>query len=418
MQLTGLFIAIILLFMASSYFSGSETALTATNEMKLQMKASAGDKKAKRLLKLVNSPNIFIPGILIANNLPNIVLPSLVTIVALKYGWNVGITTAILTVLIIIFAEVMPKSVAAAFPERISHIVYYPTVGILFVLRPFIWLLNLITKTTIKMLGKDDGRELTISRSDMRAMVDIGHTEGTFENEEVYWLKGVLDFSNLNVADVLKTPRTELDGLSADITFEEAKETLLDSRFSRYPVYEGDLDNIIGVFHAKFFVAWSDNPDTSITEFSHLNPMTVYEFQPIKAVFQRMLRENKHMAIVLDEFGGTEGIITNEELIETLIGQDIQDETDVDGILIKKQTRDEIICDSKIPLHFLNNTFNTHIPEEEDNLAGFILSEFEDIPEIGDTMTHDNLTFEIMEAEERKINTVRITKSESKNEED
>ena len=416
--MTGLFIAIILLFMASSYFSGSETALTATNEMKLQMKASAGDKKAKRLLKLVNSPNIFIPGILIANNLPNIVLPSLVTIVALEYGWNVGITTAILTVLIIIFAEVMPKSVAAAFPERISHIVYYPTVGILFVLRPFIWLLNLITKTTIKMLGKDDGRELTISRSDMRAMVDIGHTEGTFENEEVYGLKGVLDFSNLNVADVLQTPRTELDGLSADITFEEAKETLLDSRFSRYPVYEGDLDNIIGVFHAKFFVAWSDHPEKSIKEFSDLNPMTVYEFQPIKAVFQRMLRENKHMAIVLDEFGGTEGIITNEELIETLIGQDIQDETDVDGILIKKQTRDEIICDSKIPLHFLNNTFNTHIPEEEDNLAGFILSEFENIPEVGDTMMHENLTLEIIEAEERKINTVRITKGESKDEED
>ena len=410
--MTGLFIAIILLFMASGYFSGSETALTATNEMKLRMKASAGDKKAARLLKLVDNPTIFIPGILIANNLPNIILPSLVTIVALEFGWSVGIVTAILTVLIIIFAEVLPKSVAAAFPERFSHIVYYPTVAILFVLRPFIWLLNLLTRTTIRLLGKDADRNTTITRSDMRAMVDIGHTEGTFENEEVYSLKGVLDFSHLNVADVLQTPRTELDGLSADTTFEEAKETLLNSRYSRYPVYEGNLDNIIGVFHAKFFVAWSDHPEKSIKEFSDLEPMTVYEFQPIKTVFQRMLKENKHMAIVLDEFGGTEGIVTNEELIETLIGQDIQDETDVDGILIKRQTRNEIVCDSKIPLHFLNNTFNTHIPEEEDNLAGFILSEFENIPEVGDTMTHDNLTFEIVDAEERKINTVKITKVE------
>ena len=408
--MTGLFIAIILLFIASSYFSGSETALTATNEMKLQMKARSGDKKAERLLKLVNNPTIFIPGILIANNLPNIILPSLVTIVALEYGWSVGITTAILTVLIIIFAEVMPKSVAAAFPEKIAHLVYYPTMAILFILRPFIYLLNLITKTTIKLLGKDDGREVTISRSDMRAMVDIGHTEGTFENEEVYGLKGVLDFSNLNVADVLQTPRTELEGLSADITFEEAKDVLTNSRFSRYPVYEGDLDNIIGVFHAKFFVAWSDHPDKSIKEFTDLNPLTVYEFQPIKAVFHRMLKENKHMAIVLDEFGGTEGIITNEELIETLIGQDIKDETDVDGVLIKKQTTNEIVCDSKIPLHFLNNIFHTSIPEDEDNLAGFILSEFEDIPEIGETTTHDNLTFEIMDADDRRINTVRITK--------
>ncbi len=408
--MTEIFIAIFLLFLASGYFSGSETALTATNEMKLRMKASAGDKKAKRLLKLVDNPTIFIPGILIANNLPNIILPSLVTIVALEYGWNVGVTTGVLTVLIIIFAEVMPKSVAAAFPERISHIVYFPTVGILFVLRPFIWLLNLLTRTTIKLLGKDADENTTISRSDMRAMVDIGHTEGTFENDEVYGLKGVLDFSNLNVADVLQTPRIDLDGLSVDTTFDEAKYTLLNSRFSRYPVYDGDLDNIIGIFHAKFFVAWSDHPEKSIKEFTDMDPMTVYEFQPIKTVFQRMLKENKHMAIVLDEFGGTEGIITNEELIETLIGQDIQDETDVDGILIKKQTRNEIICDSKIPLHFLNNTFNTHIPEEEDNLAGFILSEFEDIPEIGDTITHGNLTFEIVDAEERKINTVRITR--------
>src|SRR5699024_1974570 len=118
---------------------------------------------------------------------------------------------------------------------------------------------------------------------------------------------------------------------------------------------------IIGVFHAKFFVAWSDHPEKSIKELTDLEPMTGYEFQPIKTVFQRMLKENKHMAIVLDEFGGTEGNVTNEELIETHIGQDTQDEPDVDGILIKRQTRNEILCDSKIPLHFLNNTFNTHI---------------------------------------------------------
>src|SRR5690606_39115606 len=129
-----------LLFIASSYFSGSETALTATNEMKLRLKAMNGDKKAARLLKLVNNTDEFIPGILIANNVPNIVLPSLVTIVALEYSWPIGITTGVLTVLIIIFAEVLPKSIAAAFPERISYIVYYPTVAILFILKPFIFL--------------------------------------------------------------------------------------------------------------------------------------------------------------------------------------------------------------------------------------------------------------------------------------
>ncbi len=414
--MTLLFISIVLLFIASSYFSGSETALTATNEMKLQMKARGGDKKAARLLKLVNNPTIFIPGILIANNLPNIILPSLVTIVALEYGWNIGITTAVLTVLIIIFAEVLPKSVAAAFPEKISHAVYYPTMAILFVLRPFIFLLNLITKTTIKLLGKDDGRELTISRSDMRTMVDIGHTEGTFENEEVYSLKGVLDFSNLNVADVLQTPRTEVDALSADISYEEAKTVMLTSRYSRYPVYEGDLDNIIGVFHTKFFVSWSDHPEKSIKEFSDLDPLTVYEFQPVDVVFKRMLQENKHLAIVLDEYGGTEGILTNEELIETMIGQDIRDETDVNGVLIKKHTPEEIICDSKIPLHQLNNMIEGEIPEEDDNLAGFILGELGYLPKVGEQLKREGLVFEILEVGGRRINTVKITKDENNTE--
>ncbi|WP_097040359.1 hemolysin family protein [Salinicoccus kekensis] len=405
-----MFIAIILLFIASSYFSGSETALTATNEMKLQMKARSGDKKSERLLKLVNNPTIFIPGILIANNLPNIVLPSLVTIVAIEYGWNIGITTAILTVLIIIFAEVLPKSVAAAFPERISHIVYYPTMAILFVLRPFIFLLNLITKTTIKLLGKDDGRELTISRSDMRAMVDIGHTEGTFENDEVYSLKGVLDFPDLNVADILQTPRTEVDALSADISYEDAKKVMLHSRYSRYPVYDGDLDNMIGVFHTKFFVAWSDQPEKAITDFSDLDPLTVYEFQPVDVVFKRMLQENKHLAIVLDEYGGTEGILTHEELIETMIGREIRDETDVDGVMVKKHTDDEIICDSKIPLHQLNNMLDGDIPDEDDNLAGFILGELGYLPETGETLETEGLVFEILEVGDRRIHMVKITR--------
>ncbi|MCD2137549.1 hemolysin family protein [Salinicoccus halitifaciens] len=405
-----MFIAIILLFIASSYFSGSETALTATNEMKLQMKARSGDKKSERLLKLVNNPTIFIPGILIANNLPNIVLPSLVTIVAIEYGWNIGITTAILTVLIIIFAEVLPKSVAAAFPERISHIVYYPTMAILFVLRPFIFLLNLITKTTIKLLGKDDGRELTISRSDMRAMVDIGHTEGTFENDEVYSLKGVLDFPDLNVADILQTPRTEVDALSAHISYEDAKKVMLHSRYSRYPVYDGDLDNMIGVFHTKFFVAWSDQTEKAITDFSDLDPLTIYEFQPVDVVFKRMLQENKHLAIVLDEYGGTEGILTHEELIETMIGREIRDETDVDGVMVKKHTDDEIICDSKIPLHQLNNMLDGDIPDEDDNLAGFILGELGYLPETGETLETEGLVFEILEVGDRRIHTVKITR--------
>lgn len=414
MMVTVLIIGIIILFIASSYFSGSETALTATNEMKLQLKAASGDKKAERLLKLVNNPDLFIPGILIANNVPNIVLPSLVTIVALEFGWNIGITTAVLTVLIIIFAEVMPKSVAAAFPERISYIVYYPTMLILLILKPFIWLLNLLTKTTIRLLGKGEDEEITISKAEMRAMVDIAHTEGTFKNDEMYRLKSMMDFQTLNVSDVLKTHRVEMKAIPTDIAFDEAKEFLLENHHTRYPIYEGDSDNIVGVFHSKFILSWSTNPEKRIKEFSDMNPLFIYEFNPIDSVFKKMMDAKKHIAIVLDEYGGTEGLITHEDLIETMIGQDIEDEMDEDDALIHEQTETVIICDGRLSLHRLNTVFQVDLPEEADNVAGFILSQYSYLPEEGEIFTYGNLEFKVLEVSDRRVHLVAIRKLQDK----
>ncbi|WP_413379459.1 hemolysin family protein [Alkalihalobacillus sp. 1P02AB] len=402
-------IAIILLFIASSYFSASETALTATNKIKLQIKAANGDKKSKKLLKLVTNAEEFIPGILIANNVPNIILPSLVTIVALQYGLPVGIATGVLTVLIIIFAEVLPKSIAAAFPEKISYLVYPSTKIMLIILKPLTYLLNAFTRLVIKIIGQDDGNKATFSKDEMRAMVDIGHTEGTFENEEMYRLKAMLDFQHLNVADVLKTHRTEVQGISVDTTFDEAKEILLSNQFTRYPVYEENLDNIVGVFHSKFFLNWSREPEQKIIKFSD-PPLFVYTFQPINWVFRKMMKEKKHLAIVLDEHGGTEGIITHEDLIETMIGQDIEDETDIDDHLLDQHTDSTIICDAKISLRRLNNVFQTDIPEEYDNLAGFLLHQFGYLPKVGEELNDGKLLFEIVEADSRKLIRVKITK--------
>jgi len=411
--LTTLIIAIILLFFASGYFSGSETALTATNEMKLRLKAESGDKKSARLLKLVNNTEEFIPGILIANNLPNIILPSLVTIVALEYGWNIGLITAILTVLIIIFAEVLPKSIAATFPERISHIVYYPTVTILFILKPFIYLLNLLTTTVIKLLGQDPDDQGTISKADMRAMVDIGHTQGSFENDETYRLKSVLDFHNLNVADVLRTHRVGMKSISLHTPHEEAYQFLLENQFTRYPIYDEDVDHIVGVFHAKAMLKWSNNPEKSIHEYADMDPLFVFEFNPIVNVFKQMLQEKKHIAIVLDEYGGTEGLITHEDLIETMIGEDIVDELDIDDALIHHQTDTQMICDAKMPLHRLNNIFQTKIPEEADNLASFVINTFSYLPKTGESFLYENLEFKILDANKRRINRVEINKLEN-----
>lgn len=404
-------IAIILLLFTSFFFSGSETALTAANKMKLQTQAKNNDKKAEKILDLVSKPSEFITSILIGNNIANIVLPTLVTTLAIQYGVNVGVATAILTITIIIFSEVIPKSVAAAFPDRISYLVYPVIRFVVIILKPVTFLLNKLTNFITKLLSRGQESDVSISKEDFRAMVDIADSEGTFKDDESNRIKGMLDFHNLNVKDVLNTPRVDLVSLPSTVTYEEARDVVIQNPFTRYPVYEEDIDNIVAVFHSKYLIAWSTEPNKSLQSYSDNEPLIVYEFHSIEWVFRKMTKEKKHMAIVLDEYGGTEGIVTHEDIIEAMIGLEIEDEMDHDNdSLVESLTDTEIICDGKIPLHRLNSIFDTEIPEEEDVLAGYLLKEFHGFPEENDVMERNNLSFKILEIDGRTISKVQIVK--------
>lgn len=404
-------IAIIFLLFASLFFSGSETALTATNKMKLQTKANNGDNKAGKLLKVVSKPSEFITTILIGNNIANIVMPTLVTTLAIQYGVNVGIASAALTVTILIFAEVIPKSVAAAFPERIAYLVYPVIRFFIFIFKPVTYVLNGLTGLLTRALSKGETENVSVSKEEFRAIVDIADSEGMFQSDESIRIKGVLDFHNLNVKDVLKTPRVVVEALPKTATYQEVKEIVLESVFTRYPIYDKDIDHVVGVFHSKYLLKWSTEPERSLESLSDTNPLLVYEFHSIEWVFRQMTKEKKHMAIVLDEYGGTEGIVTHEDIIETMIGLEIEDETDLENdLLIEKLTDTEIICDGKITLHLLNSTFGTEISEEEDVLAGYLLKEFNHFPEEGEIIERDNLTFKILEIDGRTISKVQIKK--------
>ncbi|WP_337017284.1 hemolysin family protein [Oceanobacillus massiliensis] len=404
-------IAIIVLLFVSFFFSGSETALTATNKMRLQSKANNDDIKAGKILQLVSKPREFITAILIGNNIANILLPTLVTMMALDYGWNVGIASAVLTVAIIIFSEVIPKSVAATFPDRISYMVYPFIKFVVVLLKPITILLNGLTGIITKALSKGQPVYPAISKEELMAIVDIADSEGTFKKEESNRIRGVLDFYNMNVKDVLKTPRVEIVSLPSTATFEEVRDTALKNPFTRYPIYEDDIDNIVGVFHSKYLIAWTVEMGKSLKHYSDTEPLTVYEFHSIEYVFRKMTKEKKHMAIVLDEYGGTEGILTHEDIIEAMIGLEIEDETDVESdSLVEKLTDTEIICDGKITLHRLNAVFHTDIPEEEDVLAGYLLKEFSEFPKEQDVIERDNLTFRILEVDGRSIKQVQVIK--------
>ncbi len=379
--------------------------------MRLQTKSSNNDKKAENLLNLVSKPSEFITTILIGNNIANILLPTLVTTLAIQYGFNLGLASAILTVIIIVFSEVIPKSIAAAFPDRIALLVYPIIRFFVIIFKPITFILNSLTGTLTRALSKNQPIDVSISKEELRTMVDIADIEGTFNQAESYRIKGVMDFYDLNVKDAMKTPRINIVALSSTTTFEEAREIVMQNPFTRYPVYGENIDNIIAVFHSKNIISWSIEPEKPLAAFCDNDPLIVYEFHSIELVLSKMTKEKKHMAIVLEEYGGTEGILTHEDILEVMLGFEIEDETDLNSeSLVEKLTETEIICDGKITLHRLNTIFYTDIPEEEDVLAGYLLNEIKDFPNEGDVIERDNLTFKILTTDSGAIKKVQILK--------
>ena len=395
----------------SFFLSGSETALTAVNKMKLKSKAENNDKKSQRLLNFVSKPDEIITGILIGNNIANIMLPTLVTVIAIEYGISVGLATGVLTVVLIIFAEVLPKSIAATFADKIAYMVFPVIRIIIFILKPLIFLLSRFTRMVINILSKDEEKTASISREELITMVNIATSEGILQIDETKRIKGAIDFYDLDVRDALKVPRTEIQGIPSGSTYEETRDIVLEGRHTRYPVYKESMDEIIGVLHSKSLLSWSLEPHKKLEDFIDDDPLYVFEFHSIETVFKLMLKKQRHLAIVLDEYGGTKGIISNEDIIEAMIGQEIKDETDQDEeILIEEITEDHIICNGKLALRRLNEVFKTRIPEQEDILTGFLLKEFGRFPDEGETYEYQHLHFIIISVEDNKLKRIKIEK--------
>lgn len=320
-------VAIVILIFVSFFFSGSETALTAANRTKFQTEAKNGDRKAKGLTRLLDNPSEFITTILIGNNVSNIILPILVTILAIRMGINIGIAAAIITIVIILISEVIPKSVAATFPDKISRLVF-PVINIcVIVLKPITVLLNKMTDGINHMFSRGKPVEKRFNKEEIRTLLNIAGREGAFNEVENARLQNVMDFEKLKVTDVDTTPRVNVVAFSKEVTYDEAYETVMNGPYTRYPVYDEDIDDIIGVFHSKYLLAWSKNKNDRITNYAS-SPLFVNEHNRAEWVLRKMTVTRKHLAIVLDEYGGTDAIVSHEDLIEELLGMDIEDEMD------------------------------------------------------------------------------------------
>ena len=414
---TQLFIALGLCLVMSFFLSGSETALTAINRMKVQLRADQGDIKSIKLRKLISKPDRMITAILIGNNIANILMPTIVTMIAIDKGLSIGLLTGILTVVLIIFGEVLPKTIAATFADRIAYIVAPPISVLVKLLVPLTLVLSLFTNFFVRLISKGAVTEATLTKEDVRSMVDIASTEGTFGQDESLRLKGMLDFRDKDVSDVMETHRTDIISLSMDSTYEEVRDVVLQYFYTRYPVYEESIDKVVGIFYSKMLIEWSMFPERTFAEVIDRQPLFVVQTASVELVFKRMLTQKKHMAIVLDEYGGTLGIVTQEDIIEEMIGQDIEDETDVaEESMVYEKEEYHLICQGRLEIEDVIELLDVQLPTDHDTIGGFVFQELGHIPEEGEWFSYNSLSFEIQEMDRTRIIRMKITKQDKQEE--
>ncbi len=406
-----MFIALALFLLISFFLSGSETALTAVNRMRIQMRAEQGDPKAIRLRALISKPDRMITAILVGNNIANIMMPTIITKIAIDKGLPLGLMTGILTVILIIFGEVLPKTIAATFAETLAYTVS-PVISVFVkLMTPVTALLALFTNLFIRILSKGKVKEATLTKEDLRSMVDIASVEGTFQQDESLRLKGVLDFPEKDVSDVMGTHRTDVVALPLESTYEEVRSTVLEYFYTRYPIYEESIDKIIGVFYSKRLIEWSIEPELPFEEMIDRDPLFVVQTASVEKVFKMMLAHKKHMAIVLDEYGGTLGIVTHEDIIEEMIGQEIEDETDeAEDALIYEHTDDTLVCQGRLEIEEAVALLGIDLPTENETIGGFAFQELDHVPDPGERFTYGPLLFEIEEMDRNRIVRLKITR--------
>ncbi|MCD7884450.1 MAG: hemolysin family protein [Lachnospiraceae bacterium] len=418
---TGLLLVILLLLLLlSAFFSSAETALTCANRIRLQALADEGDKRALAVLKTVENRSKLLSTLLIGNNLVNNFLSALTASLAIKLvgDGSISVATAIITVLILIFGEITPKNIATTYPEKLS-LIYCPIIsGLMKLLTPVIFIINSVCRLLLKPFHISlDGSMNTVTEQELRTFVDVSHQEGVIEKEEREMIYNVVDFGDSLVKDVMR-PRSEVVMVSDTDSFEEIKETFRQEKYSRLPVYHEDPAHVVGILNIKKFFCY-DNEDGFDMEEAMYKPHFTYEFKKTSDLLVAMRKDSASMAVVLDEYGETVGIVSLEDLIEEIVG-DIRDEYDQDEAdLIRKTGDREYQIEGSVKLDDINDKIGLSLESEAcDSIGGLIIELLDDLPEEQDSVkTEDGTKLSVLKMEENKIELVRLLLPEEKPEE-
>lgn len=409
------FAVVIGCLVVSAFFSASETALTGSSRASMLRLQKQGSREAGIVNYLLNTRERMIGALLLGNNIANIGASALATGIFTAWFGEVGVlyATGAMTVLVVIFAEVLPKTVAINAPDRVSLLVARPMKFLVMLLGPLLMVIEAVVRVLMKLLGIPIGvnQPILSPTERLRGAVDLIHHEGGVEKHDRDMFGGLLDLRELQVSDVM-VHRTEMVLINADLPSEDLVREVLATEYTRIPLWRDKPENIVGVLHAKDLLRAIRAADGEISKIDvgaiAAPPWFVPEMRPLSEQLKAFRRRKTHFALVVDEYGEVEGLVTLEDILEEIVG-DISDEHDVVVAGVRAQPDGSVVVDGSVPIRDLNRAMDWRLPDEEaTTIAGLVIHEARSIPERGQSFTFHGFRFRVLRRERNRITALRI----------
>lgn len=405
---------VIMLIVFSGFFSGSETALTAASRARMHSLEKNGDYRAGIVTSLIEKRDRLIGALLIGNNLVNILASALATSFFIKMFGNSGVAfaTIIMTVVVVIFAEVMPKSWAIANSDRFALAVAPVVRPVVVILTPFTYITTLIVRVILRGFGirLDRTHPMLSAHEEIRGAVEVLAREGSVIKDDRYRLGGILDLHELEVSDIM-VHRTKMLSINCDDPPQQAIRQVLESPYTRMPVWKDEAENIVGIIHAKDVLRFIGNHE-DVSKFDLMKvaakPWFIPETTSLKDQLNAFLRRKAHIALVVDEYGEVQGLVTLEDILEEIVGE-IADEHDIEVSGVQPQGDGSVIVDGSVPIRDLNRAMDWNLPDEEaTTIAGLVIHEAQTIPDEKQAFTFHGKRFVVISREKNRLTKLRI----------
>ena len=408
-------IALLALLSMSAFFSLSETALISSNKLRIRKLGEEGMESALVVQRLMEHPNRLLATILVGNNIVNISAAAIATSLAINFfgSKGVGIAIGVFTFVILVFGEITPKSLAFQKAERISLLVAKPLDFLVNILYPLVRALTFITKIILKPFGGDVKRlSPYVTEEEIKMLVEVGEREGTIEKREMEMIHSIFEFTD-KVAREAMIPRVDMDCVDVNLDLNKALNIVLRTRHRRMPVYEGSIDNIIGIVNAHDLLHYlKEQKGANLRDIAR-SAYYVPETKKLGELFREMQEKKTQIAIVVDEYGGTAGLITLENLLEEIVGE-ILDEYDAEEPPIEILDEHRVLVDAKTSIKELNEAVGLNLPEEDfETIGGLVFNKFGRIPSAGEKIRIKNITIAVEKMRGRRISKLKITKPRS-----